>query len=534
MTSPIKEKVSRQGVFYKTFNSEEKLNSWIEKLHLSTNTYYSLQTGTKEYLNKKYKYYYCQHLARLQNAKSQTRRKTCRKNKRGFVPNFSCSSKIIVHHHQDIGKFSMRFFPVHNHECKEEYLKFQRFPRSLRRTIISKLSMGIDPGRILSDEKPIKINEETNPNDIQLSITDLLTAKYISRLSHKLKVATKYLDKDDAIAVKKFVLSKCQNSSKYNPIILYKAPGDKFVIGKNLLEAKRKHPNYDEIFCIGYQTKAQASIMLKFAGKILCVDATHGLTKYGYQLLSLMVKDDTGRGYPVGHLITSNLDATILTAFFKEIKERNPLLNVTTVMSDDDKATRSAFRAAFGENVKTLLCHWHVRRAWKNNYDRIDNDEAKSEIPKLLERTFHTKDTNEFNAIIEKIKSFKDCMRFWDYFDSTYMTRVEDWAKCHRNFFHDDVDTNMLLESFHNIIKTLYFKRKANMRVEVLIQMNLEITLNYWVRHIVATRLNLMADVDRISERHKRGMQILDSSVRKVSLLFLNILVVSRQFFSTR
>jgi hypothetical protein len=336
-------------------------------------------------------------------------------------------------------------------------------------------------------------------------------------LKHKIKILT-YYDINDAIAVKRFVLSKCHDAVDYKPVVIYKAPGDNFVIGNH--EELSKHPNYSELFCIGIQTRQQALIMLKFAGKILCADATHGLTKYGFQLLTLMVKDDHGKGYPVGHLISSNLDATILTAFLKELKQRNPLLNITTVMSDDDKATRAAFKAAFGEDVKTLLCYWHIRRSWKKNYDRIDNIEAKNKIPSLLEATLHTRDIDKFNEIILQIASFQNCERFWEYFNSNYMNRVEDWAKCYRNYFHDDIDTNMLLESLHNIIKTIYFKRKANRRVEILLTVTFEMTLDYWINYIVATRLRIVDDEGHISGRHKRGMKIEDSSIKKVRFLF--------------
>ena len=50
-----------------------------------------------------------------------------------------------------------------------------------------------------------------------------------------------------------------------------------------------------EDFLLVMQSPAQASMMVENA-KILCVDGTHGLTGYGYQLLSIVVVDKYGHG----------------------------------------------------------------------------------------------------------------------------------------------------------------------------------------------------------------------------------------------
>ena len=37
---------------------------------------------------------------------------------------------------------------------------------------------------------------------------------------------------------------------------------------------------------------------------------------------------------------------------------------------------------------------------------------------------------------------------------------------CYRNFEHANTDTNMYVESFHNVLKTYYMERKSNKRVD--------------------------------------------------------------------
>jgi hypothetical protein len=175
---PNQIKKSSRRIILKTFNNEASLNAWIEKMQRATNTYYSLQTGPKHHCHKKYQYYFCQHFARLQNSCSQTPRKTSRRKKCGTVPNFACTSRITIHKHLDVGKFTVKFVPEHSHECKEEYLKHQPFPKSVRNYILAKLTIGVGHRRIIEDLRAEKwIKHQENPDAIVLDIMDLLTTR---------------------------------------------------------------------------------------------------------------------------------------------------------------------------------------------------------------------------------------------------------------------------------------------------------------------------------------------------------------------
>jgi len=50
---------------------------------------------------------------------------------------------------------------------------------------------------------------------------------------------------------------------------------------------------------------------------------------------------------------------------------------------------------------------------------------------------------------------------FVQYFTSNYLNRPEVWALCYRRFPHGNANTNMLVESFHNRLKTFYLGRKT-------------------------------------------------------------------------
>lgn len=280
-----------------------------------------------------------------------------------------------------------------------------------------------------------------------------------------------------------------------------------------------KHPKYDEIFCLGLQTREQADNMAKFGGTVLCGDATHGLTQYEFQVFSLVVKDDTtGRGHPVAFLITSNVDKIILTTFFKELLGRNPGLKISTTMCDDDKATRQAFKSAFGDDVNILLCYWHIRKSWKRNLHLIPLADDREEIYQLLRQTLIIRKEEIFLQLMEIIiDSLLNSDRFLSYLRSTYLGRTQEWARCYRNFFHHFVDTNMLLEALHNFIKSVLLKRRPNRRVETLIRILLNMETEIFAQHsVIMSMLDPEDSVPVITARHKRGMKISDMEITKV------------------
>jgi len=298
---------------------------------------------------------------------------------------------------------------------------------------------------------------------------------------------------------------------------LFKPYKENVLIGDS--SALSKHWNYEDIFCVGLQTKEQADMMMKFGGKIICGDATHGLTSYDYQMFSLVVKDDLGKGYPVAHLVTSNADKLILTVFFQAIKTRNANVEIRFSMSDDDAATKGAFKAAFGPELITLLCHWHVPLAWKRNISLVPDPSQRDEILYLLGLTLTEKEEAEFNKIINVLmNNFPGCDQFLTYFSLNYLNRPEEWAGYLRNFFHDGVETNMLLESLHNYIKTVLLKRHPNRRVDTLIELLLTMEQEFYVRYTVEkSKNNLLPPLPAgVNGCHKRGLNFPDSSVYMV------------------
>ena len=83
-------------------------------------------------------------------------------------------------------------------------------------------------------------------------------------------------------------------------------------------------------------------MFVKYAQKLVCVDATHGTNSYDFQLVTVLVIDDYDEGIPVAWLISNKESADILRVFFKSIRERcgDPKAEIFT--SDDAEAYHNA------------------------------------------------------------------------------------------------------------------------------------------------------------------------------------------------
>lgn len=59
----------------------------------------------------------------------------------------------------------------------------------------------------------------------------------------------------------------------------------------------------------------QKDLLLKFGEDYVCLDETHGLHEYGFDLHTLLVLDEMREGYPSAFLISNRSDSTIMNFF---------------------------------------------------------------------------------------------------------------------------------------------------------------------------------------------------------------------------
>ena len=108
-----------------------------------------------------------------------------------------------------------------------------------------------------------------------------------------------YLFRSDARAVE-IVVTGWKARGDDSPCRFYKKVGE---CNEHTKQAETS-PFKKEDFLLVFQSAQQAEMMADNP-RILCVDATHGITGYDYYLLTMMVVDEHGHGLPVAWAITS-------------------------------------------------------------------------------------------------------------------------------------------------------------------------------------------------------------------------------------
>ena len=207
----------------------------------------------------------------------------------------------------------------------------------------------------------------------------------------------------------------------------------------------------------------------RFAAKsfprVVCLDSTHKTTQYGYSLYSLIAQNDFGNGIPVSFLITSGESAACIRPWLSALKDQG--IQFGCVMTDNDDAEIDVVKSVFPESTH-LLCWWHVLKNWKTNMrsklEAPKHDTVFSKLKNLLMKSVDF--DSDFGTVCELSNG-----DFSDYLKREWLPKKEKWAYQFRIGvkMYKTTNTNMLIESFHNILKTQFLNGKKNRRIDKLI-----------------------------------------------------------------
>lgn len=163
--------------------------------------------------------------------------------------------------------------------------------------------------------------------------------------------------KDDATSVHLWVDQVRNSNREDNPVLLYKPQG---------------HAQPDECdnnlstndFVLALQTPLQADILKRFSNnRIVCVDNTHGTNGYDFSLITVMVIDEYGEGFPVAWCFSNREDQTLLIAFYKAIMNQVGDITPRWFMSDLAEQFYSAWVLTFGKEnppfLEAIVCLAH-------------------------------------------------------------------------------------------------------------------------------------------------------------------------------
>ncbi|XP_054284915.1 uncharacterized protein LOC129001588 [Macrosteles quadrilineatus] len=218
-------------------------------------------------------------------------------------------------------------------------------------------------------------------------------------------------------------------------------------------------------------TKSQNEIFKKYCQDVVCVDGTHGVNSYNFQLYTLLVLDDTREGMPVGFMISNRQDEDVMKIFFNEIKKSTGEVKTRVFMSDMDNTFFNAWKKTMDISTKHLYCTWHVLRAWRKNvHSKVKGKVQKEIVYKQLQTLLCELDQTAFKKMLSKAVnewlSKEETKEFAKYFNSYYLQEGEfqKWAYCQR--IHFGINTNMALENFNKLLKYCYLRGKRVKRLD--------------------------------------------------------------------
>ncbi|GIX77646.1 MULE domain-containing protein, partial [Caerostris darwini] len=176
-------------------------------------------------------------------------------------------------------------------------------------------------------------------DDIRNSVYDtfervhLLTRHDMHNIKEEFKInANGVMHVNDKISVNKWV-ENCSNSED-SPILLYK---DQNTINEALYPGMKK-----EDFLLVIMNSSQKEMMRSYGNDVICLDFTHGINSYGFDLETVLVLDDKREGFPAVFIISNRQDSVPLTIAFEAVKE-HVAIKPEVLMSDDTESFYNAW-----------------------------------------------------------------------------------------------------------------------------------------------------------------------------------------------
>ncbi|XP_050501349.1 uncharacterized protein LOC126881240 [Diabrotica virgifera virgifera] len=245
----------------------------------------------------------------------------------------TCPSTMIVTSNQEC--ISVVFFPVHVGHYNE--LGRLRIDETDRIKIAGKLSQGVPIGRVILEKvHPVERVHLIEKKDLTNIVRDFSIGYTIKR------------HKNDAVSVQLWV--KAMQLLENNPVLFYKnsEEDDEVVFDKN-------------DFVLIIMTEVQKKSLISFCQDKICIDGTHGLNQYGFQLYTIVIVEEYGSGVPAAFCFSNRSDETLFQHFFQCIKDSVGLLSPNVFMSDDYNAFYNAWKSVMSEVPNRL-----GTKFWKN------------------------------------------------------------------------------------------------------------------------------------------------------------------------
>ena len=379
----------------------------------------------------------------------------------------------------------------HTHYGHDKELQHTWLPKAKRQHIAALLQQGVSRDKILEDIRESAMNETD-----EFKRYHLTGKKDVNNIMKSFGISQVQKHTNDQESVRAWVEEWA--ASENNPVLFCKFQGDDAPEDVDLL---------NEDFMMILQTPFQKLMAQKFAGKGVCIDATHGTTGYDFPLTTVIVMDEQGEGFPIAWCLSNHEDFTTMCFFFDLLKQNCGILAPQWLMSDLASQFYNAWVGIMGGNPIRLVCTWHVDKAWQEELRaKVHDTIIASEIYKMLRIVLQETDKLKFqdylDQLLEQLPSLSP--EFYEYFRREWSNKTEIWAYCFRLGL--GINTNMLVEAFHRVFKYNYLKGKANKRVDKCVVNLLKYVRDkYFERVIKLTKGKSCHKQRLIQDRHNRS-----------------------------
>ena len=471
---------------------------WKCKEEDKHNANFVKQTGSKtDVKNNKISYFHCN---RSGFFKSKTSGQRQLKSQGTDKIDGYCTAYIKVITRQHTGEVEASI--CNTHYGHEQDLGHIRLSINARLSIAGQLYHGVSQEHILDSIRD-------NVGD-ELRWIHLLTRKDLTNIEQSYHINTVQRHRDDAISVTCWVEEMKRRGQDNNPVLLYKP--------QTVPQPDHCDNLCDNDFIICLQTPIQASIMKHFGHRrIVCIDSTHGTNSYNFSLITVLVTDEFGEGYPVAWCLSNREDQFVLQQFFTVVKKRVGSIKPKFFMSDDADQFYNAWRSVFGDADNKLLCTWHVDRAWRDKLRLIKHRQTQATVYHNLRLLLEETNTQTFELLLTKttqqLLTNAVTSEFGQYFQRHYENRKKQWAYCYRQT--STINTNMYVEAFHHVLKYIYLKGKVNKRVDNCIHTLLKVSRDKSFDRL--TKLTKGKVTKMTTETNKRHMDSLEMDLDLVT-----------------
>lgn len=387
----------------------------------------------------------------------------------------------------------------HTHYGHDKQLQHTWLPKAKRQQIAALLQQGVSRDKILEDIRENAMNE--TDEFMRYHLTD---KKDVSNIVKSFGLSQVQKHTNDQESVRAWLEE--WEASQNNPVLFCKFQGEVAPEDVDLLK---------EDFMIVLQTPFQKLMAQKFAGKGVCIDATHGTTGYDFPLTTVMVMDEQGEGFPIAWCLSNHEDFTHMCIFFGFLKQNCGKLSPRWVMSDLANQFYNAWVGIMGGNPLRLVCTWHVDKAWQEELrSKVHDTVTAAEIYKMLRTVLQETDKINFqdylHQLLERLPSLSS--EFYEYFKREWSDKTEIWAYCFR--LGMGINTNMLVEAFHRVFKYNYLKGKVNKRVDKCVVNLLKYVRDkYFERVIKLTKGKSCHKQRLIQDRHNKSRAMTTEAV---------------------